>query len=650
MRIIGKIQDLRTEVCFPRCRHGLPVLDFCLFFADSIVLRANGRKLAMCGIFGATSKSLTFGRDAIRDLHRRGPDNRHRVEVDGCQIGFTRLAIVGVEDGQQPVRGDRGLHTVMNGEIYNFQDLRDKHGLRVLHDSDSAVLAPLYEKFGEQFVEHLDGMFAIAVFDFEKGEVSLFRDKLGKKPLYYSHVDGELYFCSRTEPLRRQLLEKTGKAPQLSPEWLTSYLAFGSGEHISASVYSGIHRVRPGETVSYKFETKKLSSRFWWSTPKTYYDLSLEDSRTPDLWNLILESTKERIPEEVSYGIQLSGGVDSSLILAALAELGQKDFTAFTLNTGPAETQLAADLAKYFDVRHEIVKIPSMPDLREITNEALASQDEPFWDGFLPSYLLNRQASSSVKVLFSGDGPDELFYGYPRTRTASTFQTTINALIALRLVRPASLALKFRRPELASYLEWAEEHRNLRSNLQLRLLSSLGQDQLSKLLLMDTQDLSSLLGSQVINNSSREAFFLSTELGIHLPQILKKVDASSMQNSVEVRSPFLSDKILNYALANPKKAYRTFGKVDLRAIAKGKLPAPHLSHKKTGFSFSTKQFLATEFKEEYREIEKGHHGLSDYLDTQTLRELTHSNGIARNPDIAGRLLSLSFFVERNQKF
>lgn len=599
----------------------------------------------MCGIYGSTQSSGYFERFASKELENRGPDSKNVTSVNGCELGFSRLSIVGLEGGGQPVTENGDIFFLFNGEIYNWESFRQSSST-YSSLSDASVLPDLYGKKGDSFVESLDGMFAIAVIDFNKNAISLFRDRLGKKPLYYSFFDGSFWFCSRLTVLA-QIAQSKNLKLSVNKKWLQSYLMFGSGEHLPDTVFDQIRRVVPGGVVKFDIRNGGISEKKW-TRPLEFELMNNSSVGEADLWEALLGETQKRVPSEVTFGLQLSGGLDSSLISAALFDLGHKSHKAYTLDTYSPDVKRAQNLASIFGLEHSVVKLPREGDeLKEESLAALNTLDEPFWDGYLSSFFLNREASREHKVMFSGDGPDELFFGYERTRTAirlGPFASLIgkNQLFATT----AQKLLKSTSKNLEAFRDWTAREQNLPSPLQLWLLMGLTPAKLEDLGL-EFKSLTENLPEGAKAAKATRDFIWFTEVEIHLAQVLKKVDSSSMQNGLEVRSPFLGDVFLREAFQRRGHINRAFfGKRELQKIASERLTLGVPGRKKNGFSFPIQDLLRELTSDLQERILNGASPLEQVFGSALTPMGASLVDFELNPRILGRLVSLELYLNK----
>src|SRR5579862_6015325 len=365
----------------------------------------------MCGICGL------LGRDAPDPVQvermtaaivHRGPDHG-AVESHGrCVLGYRRLSIIDLTTGEQPVRNERGdVIAVFNGELYNFRELRrelEAHGHEIAGTGDSPVIPHAYEEWGLAFVERLDGMFAIAVWDAAGERLVLARDRLGKKPLVYARLaDGTLAFASEAKALLR--------LPDFPRELdLAQIDAFLALQYVPRSGLRAVEKLPP---ASYAVvENGSVSVRRYWS-PR----VSSEAGTVEAVREEVTAAVRRRLVADVPLGALLSGGIDSSIVVAAMAQASADPVRTFTVGFPDArydERDYARAVAKRYGTQHEEVAIDPRPELVERLAVAF---DEPFGDeAALPTLLLCEATREHVKVALVGDGGDEVFGGYERYR------------------------------------------------------------------------------------------------------------------------------------------------------------------------------------------------------------------------------------------
>src|SRR6266705_1642770 len=372
----------------------------------------------MCGIaghVGPTARELLPAMLGL--LKHRGPDDSGIHSSADVGLGMTRLAIIDLVTGQQPMSDATGRYwIVFNGEIYNFRQLRavlEAGGRRFRTRSDTEVILHAYAAYGEACVERLSGMFAFAIWDGARRRLFLARDRLGKKPLYYWHRGGRFVFAS--EP--KALLLHPEVSRGLDPAALHHYLAFGYTP-AERSIFDGIAKLPPGHTAT--LAEGRLELRRYWSLPTEVAGAPppTREEATARVRSEVVEAVRLRLESDVPLGVFLSGGIDSSAIVASMREVTSGRIATFSVGVGgtaPSYDELpyARLVAKRFETDHheEILE----PDVQAMLPAIVRAFDEPFADSSaIPTYIVAQATARHVKVALSGIGGDETFGGYPR--------------------------------------------------------------------------------------------------------------------------------------------------------------------------------------------------------------------------------------------
>jgi asparagine synthase (glutamine-hydrolysing) len=568
----------------------------------------------MCGIAGAIVPG--FDKIATRQLIERmtdpiihrGPDDSGSIGGDGVVIGMRRLSIIDLSGGHQPIANERGdVHVVCNGEIYNFQALRAEliaRGHRFSTKSDSEVAVHLYEEYGDRFLEHMRGMFGLALWDQRQQRLLLARDRLGKKPLFHASQGDRFYFGSEMKSI-------LAAEPSLAtPDYRRLGQFFQFGYILQPdTIYRDIHRLPAGHYGIHQ------QGKF---TIHPYWELQFEPDEKPteaqwmeELEATLLEAVRIRLESDVPLGVFLSGGLDSSAVVALAHQAGLKPIKTFTIGFDREEWDESEDarrVADQFGTDHHVLTIRES-DLcdrfEETLQQAVHYFDEPFGDASsIPTFHVSRLARQHVKVILSGDGGDELFAGYSSYLGAlfgqryrqwvpfglgryvfpSLFQGAASILPG-RLHYQALRAAKVLRD---SALPMAQGYRDKSSIWTLV--------ELDQLLTGDARKNMDFAGERYLPDrwwkrlqTPGDLVGRLSEIDIHtymLDDILVKVDRMSMANSLEVRSPLLDYKVVELAARIPTrfKVRNGRGKHLLRRVLESKLPAPTMKKKKQGFS------------------------------------------------------------------
>jgi asparagine synthase (glutamine-hydrolysing) len=373
----------------------------------------------MCGVCGIVDLNnsppiRTDQLDAMcRTIEHRGPDGTRTMIRESVAFGHTRLSVIDTETGWQPIANENdSIFVILNGEIYNFQTLRkelEAKGHKFKTTSDTEAIVHLYEEEGLDFVKRLDGMFALAIWDEPNNRLVLARDRIGKKPLYYTESNGKLSFASETKALTEtRLIDR-----EVDPVALASYLTYGYVAE-PLSIFKGISKLPPAHLLVFDQSGVKIQ-RYWELNSETDPMIAVEDA-VSETRRLADQAVSSRLISDVPLGFFLSGGLDSSIVVGAAAQVTSGKLKTFSIGfeeDSYSELGYAKTIAKRFDTDHEefVVTADLVGDLESIVRYA----DEPFADSsMIPMYYLARQTRQHVTVALSGDGGDEVFGGYDR--------------------------------------------------------------------------------------------------------------------------------------------------------------------------------------------------------------------------------------------
>ena len=382
----------------------------------------------MCGIAGfllREGRAQASNVRAMTDLIRhRGPDDEGVYTDGGCGIGMRRLSIIDLSTGHQPISNEDGsVWVVFNGEIYNYQGLRRDliaKGHQFATNSDTETLVHLYEEEGPAGVQRLRGMFAYAIWDSRQQKVLLARDRFGKKPLYYAATSRGLYFASELKCLR-----VAGVPLDIDQDALRLYFQFGYIPD-PYSPFREIRKLMPGSWLEYSAHGVLKQGRYWTMpafAEQNQTGLSEAQARH-HLRDLFDESVRIRMIADVPLGAFLSGGIDSSLVVASMALQSPEPVKTFSIGFEESEyneLRYAALVAKKYGTDHHEIVV--RPDSVSLINKLVRHYDEPFADSSaIPTYVVSEFAARNVKVALSGDGGDEIFAGYPIINTVERFR------------------------------------------------------------------------------------------------------------------------------------------------------------------------------------------------------------------------------------
>lgn len=580
----------------------------------------------MCGIVGylnLNGETISEGENHLpamcRSIFHRGPDEEGMKLVGPAAIGMTRLAIIDVAGGQQPITNeDESIWIVFNGEIYNFQDLQERV-LRLGHTlktrSDTETIVHLYEEYGVDCLQYLEGMFAFAIWDKNKKRLFIARDRMGEKPLHWGVFDGKLLFGSEL----KTILAHPASRKELDSLALQKYLAL---EYVPNphSLFKGIHKLPPAHYMVVE-DGQVKTSRYWLPDIKTR-DIS-EEEAGKELISLLRKSTELRLISEVPLGVFLSGGIDSSSIAALAAQCSSKPIKTFSIGFSDKsfdESEHALAVSKHIGSEHDVATFS--PELGfETLNELWDILDEPLADAsIVPTYFLSKMTRRHVTVALAGEGGDELFGGYPtyQAHKLAPFWSIMPEMLRDGMLEPAlnklpvnmnnlSFDYKVKRfiasaaePPVVRHLRWMgsiavanqsslllPEHLALSAKREDQLFESLPLVNLNG----KSNGKSGVL--EVVNNIMR------LDMTTYLPDdLLVKSDRASMAASLEVRLPFLAYPLVEFALSLPPnlKVRGMTTKYLLKKAVTPYLPEYIMKRPKKGFGIPVAKWLRQEFR------------------------------------------------------
>jgi len=559
----------------------------------------------MCGITGgvgvsAPSKLLLDAQ--LKSIEHRGPDDTGIYINQGISLGMCRLAIVEIASGKQPASdASNKINIVWNGEIYNYRELRselEQRGVHCRDSSESEVVINLYLEFGLDFINKLNGMFAIAIHDARDNSLHLIRDRMGKKPLWISQLnDGTLFFASEVRALTLARPDRTLRTDMVAEVMQYGYI------NSPNSAFNEISQVPPASVLTWH-EGKTKIKKYWEPDFDTKVQIPYEEALEVTK-KLIEESVERRLISERPLGSFLSGGYDSTIVTAFMAKLMKEKVQTYSIGFHSAqfnEAHHAKQVANYLGTNHheEILS----PDPAFVVEKISHVLDQPFADSsIVPTYLLAKFARENLIVALGGDGGDEVFGGYDRYLAAPVMQR-LNPLLGL-----ARSGLK-----LAGQQSFGNTRKINRVGSQLSPKDSLATRYSSILSLTQPHELATLLNSsfqsKAAEDSRKEQFnsgkyssfdrMIRSDLETYLPgDLLVKVDIATMANSLELRSPMLDVNVVEWGISLPRK-YKIKGfktKHILKDVARSLVPAELIDRPKMGFGIPRAEWLRTGMKE-----------------------------------------------------
>ena len=561
----------------------------------------------MCGYFGFVNSEKNLDKELFKFfLNYRGPDEQNIYNKDNFFIVHNRLKIIDLKGGQQPVKNNDGNILSYNGEIYNFKKLQKEflQG-KVSFTSDTDLLFYLLNNLGvEKTCEIIDGMFSFYFYEKKTNTSYLCRDISGQKPIYYFFENNELIFSSEILPI-----SKIKKNLDLNLTNIKKYLMMDFVPR-EQTIFSKIKKVLPGHI--YKFKDNNLKKISFINNLK----LNCKINKNNSIDDILRASVKDCLISDVPIGVLLSGGIDSSLI-SVIANEYKSEIPTFSIifeNKSFDESEFINFLVKEKNLTNKQYKL-SETELMQGMNEVLAKLDEPFSDpSLIPTYIISKFAKQHVKVALTGDGADEIFGGYPNFKISK-----LSKLISLFPNKFSEILRKIINRNIQS----SENYMNLGYLLkQISLglgknpkfqsnyfMSTCSEDDLSLLfktpfkedeILEDINDL--FLNYQTTDNIDRTQHILFNS---YLPDnILFKSDRSSMYNSLELRSPFLTNNLIKYSsiLSSNKKANLLNNKIILKKLSEKYLPKKIIKRKKHGFALPFKNLIIDNIKNIKEEI------------------------------------------------
>jgi asparagine synthase (glutamine-hydrolysing) len=558
----------------------------------------------MCGIYGIVG----LGQDARADqaslrrmgdvIVHRGPDDHGGYVEPRIAFGMRRLSIIDVGGGHQPIENEDGsLVVVCNGEIYNFRELRaelEAAGHRFKTHSDTEIILHLYEQEGDRFLDRLDGMYALALWDKRRQRLIVARDALGIKPVYYAEQGGRLIFASES----KSILALPGFEARLDRGALRQYLSVGyvAGPQ---SMFAGIRKLPPGTAIFVEGSNWRLH-RFWRLAPGVDTSKSLEDW-IPEVRDGIKRSVRAQMVADVPIGAFLSGGIDSSAVVAAMAEVSSRPVKTYSIGfKGSSGAELYNELpyarrvAELFGTDHREIVV--QPNVAELLPELVWHLDEPMADAaFITTYLVSKFARQDVTVILSGVGGDELFGGYKRYLDAHwrSRYRMIPSLVRRGLIDPVARRLP------------SDRHSKLLNSVRLMkafvLADALPFDERYRAFMevFDATTSAAVLkdGGAPLDDCIARAFadsgetdeirrLMDVDLATQMPEdLLALTDRMSMAVSLECRVPLLDQQLVQMASRIPGEYKMKGGELKhlMKLALKGTLPDDILYRAKRGF-------------------------------------------------------------------
>lgn len=623
----------------------------------------------ICGILQYTKEKMNA--DSLlamcRRMRHRGPDDQG-IYIDNFAsnfslgLGHRRLKIIDLsESGHQPMSNEKKtVWITFNGEIYNYKELRAellKNGHIFKSDTDTECIVHLYEDYGEDCVKYLRGMFAFAVWDRENQSLMLARDRVGKKPVLYYHKDNRFCFASEFHAL----LQNNFISKEIRPESINYYLTYG---YIPAplTIYKDIYKLSPAHILLIKNNTLKVKN-YWEPNYKDKIKIS-EHEAADEVLRLLKEAVRVRLTSDVPLGAFLSGGTDSSAVVALMSQLCANKVKTFSIGFDESdydELRYARNIAHRFGTEHrEFIVRPKALDILPLLLERYG---EPYADSScIPTYYVAQQTKQYVTVALNGDGGDELFAGYERYQAMLAAEKIPDMakkmLSGFSLLLPDSVnfrskARRIKRfingailPFQTRYFKWVSifDDDLKKSVCSVDFIKSASQ---SNVLNFIALYLHALRGTSIIDS------LLFTDTMTYLPNdLLVKVDIATMANSLEARSPFLDQGLMEFAAQLPAeyKMKNFIKKYILKKAIKNLVPRENIYRKKMGFGVPIGNWFRSDLKDFLSEVILSKVSLNrGYFKPGTIKNMVRLH-IEKKADYSSQLWALLILELWHQRF
>jgi asparagine synthase (glutamine-hydrolysing) len=617
----------------------------------------------MCGIAGLATRDGLRPDDPelvermLRVIAHRGPDDHNAYVDPHAGIGTRRLAIIDLEGGRQPMSGeDPRIHVTQNGEIYNYVELRaelEAAGHTMTTASDTEVIAHLYEDDPTGFPRRLRGMFAISIWDAGARRLVLARDRLGKKPIYWRLAGGRLTYGSEL----KSILAESQVERRVDRVALAQYLQYGYVP-APATILEGIHKLPPASILTWEGGEPRIE-RYWTVDYEPKHTLRPGED-TDACLELLREAVRLRLRSDVPVGVFLSGGMDSSVVTALMAEASSTPVRSYSIGFDDQrydELKYAGAVARQFGTQHheDVVRLDAIGLLPELADH----YDEPFADSSaIPTFRVAQIAARDLKVVLTGDGGDESFGGYERYRWHAALRmfSRIGGPAHVPAVDLARTVLRYA-PRSARMRRRADTYRRyatLRPDERYIGLMSMSVPSIRAQLLGDStlanQD--AYLAASLLGPRDELDRILRSDSLAYLPEdLLVKMDRATMANSLEARAPLLDHVLFEFAARLPtrRKIHRGRTKVVLREVAHRLMPRELVERPKMGFGVPIGTWFREDLGERYREVVLAPDALiRDHLDVAPAARLLdeHRAGTAEHGPRLWSLLMLELWAQR----
>jgi len=606
----------------------------------------------ICGIFGFNDEKLV--KEMTRILAHRGPDDEGFYFDTDIGLGHRRLSVIDIEGSHQPIHNeDESIWVIHNGEIYNFLELRAdllKKGHRFYTNGDAEVIVHAYEEYGESCVKKLNGMFAFAIYDRNKKNLFLARDRLGIKPLFYLNFKGRFLFASE----EKALLEYEEYKPRVNLRVLPYFLGYSYENTHTETLFEGIKKLPPGHIMSVSKEGLKIQK---------YWDLQACPSHNSETFyatnilRLLMQSVKSQMISDVPLGVYLSGGLDSSSIVGVMSQFTD-NIKTFSVGFGTGienELSYAKIVAEHFETDHkEIIVEPGKMDIIE---EIIWYCGAPINDfAIIPVYLMSKKAKKDVTVVLTGDGGDEVFGGYNRTYARHMRVKKIGEYLPANTVSVAASAVASLLPPSKLRYDLKYVSKLLKDDNAYTLYTPVFREDefplmLSEKVFRETKPLQRemITFRECFKGSFWDGMALF-DLSALLPNaFLPKVDRATMASGVEARVPLLDHSLVEFSFTIPYELKIKYGveKYILRMAMRDVLPDIILKREKRGFGFPIN--LADRELREYAMSILDERNIGEFFNTEYIKKLfKKTKNLSQRDGL--RLWSLVTFQIWHRKF
>ncbi len=615
----------------------------------------------MCGFCGFYSiyedaVNIDIIKKMTDSLYHRGPDEEGYFLENGVALGHRRLSIIDIEGGKQPLFSKDGRFVVVyNGEIYNYLELKsllEEKGITFKTNSDTEVLLNLYMNFGRDFLKYLRGMFSFVIYDRFEKKLFFARDRLGKKPFFYYLDGGKGIFLFASEI--KAILKNPYVVKELNEDEVLNYLKF---RYIPApeTFFKGIKKLLPGYFGEFGSDLGLNMKKFWEIPPQLNVPKKFGEA-VEIIETEIKKSIKLRLRSDVGFGAFLSGGVDSSLVVALMHEFGVSPLKTFSVgfDLRGSELPFARKISKYFKTEHsEVILKPS--DYPENMEKLIYFRDAPITEpADIPIYIMSKMAARSVKMVLTGEGSDEIFGGYPKY-VYDRFSFLFSFFPSL-LLKKISHNLPYGLRRLKVAIDSFSNKDDFKRHLSWFLTASNEEifDMLNPSFIEKIKFRKEILIENLKEVEGDNLYkMLYLDLKLWLPDnLLERGDRMTMGASIEARCPFMDNILVEKAMVLPSKfKVKGFsGKYILKEIARKYLPQEVVFRKKKGFPTPIDVWFRKELKNWVHEIiKKGDGRIFKYISKRYVSQMLddHFDGRKNRFREIWTLLNFEIFLEKN---